>query len=224
MFYAASIIGNGVSYDAGSGDALTLVTAPVQHRAHRRAHRFTVTALGCDLKPAGAVTVTYRVQSGTAKLACGSSSCTVATGGDGSANMNVTAVDGTKSVVVASLTDGASLNTNFTGGTPPTLAALTPSLSIAAGATATWTTQALVLKSGAPQSGRCGVAGGIGNKRGIERAGNVECQRDRRQGFERGSAERRQVGCCNRLRQRHHGLRCVHRDRRTDRIRNRWKR
>jgi hypothetical protein len=68
--------------------------------------------------------------------------------------MNVTAVDGTKSVVVASLTDGASLQTSFAGGTPPTLAALTPALSIAAGASATWTTQALVLKSGAPQSGQ----------------------------------------------------------------------
>ncbi len=154
LFYAASIIGKGVSYDAGSGDSLALVSAPSNTIPIGVPTAFTVTALGCDLKPAGAVTVTYRVQSGTAKLACGSSSCAVATGGDGSANINVTAVDGTKSVVVASLTDGASLNTNFSGGTPPTLAALTPSLSIAAGATATWTTQALVLKSGAPQSGQ----------------------------------------------------------------------
>jgi hypothetical protein len=154
LFYAASIIGGGVSYDAGSGDSLALITAPANTIPIGVPTAFTVTALGGDFQPAGAVSVTYSVQSGTAKLACGTASCTVTTGGDGSANMNVTAVDGTKSVVVASLTDGANLKTNFTGGTPPTLAALTPALSIAAGASATWATEALVLKSGAPVSGQ----------------------------------------------------------------------
>jgi hypothetical protein len=154
LLYAAAMISGGVSYDAASGDSLALVTAPSNTIPIGVPTAFTVTALGGDLHPAGAVTVTYKVQSGTAKLSCGSSSCPVTTGGDGGANMNVTAVDGAKSVVVASLTDGASLNTNFTGGTPPTLAALTPSLSIAAGAAATWTSEALVLANGVPQSGQ----------------------------------------------------------------------
>ncbi|UWZ81986.1 IPT/TIG domain-containing protein [Occallatibacter riparius] len=154
LFYAASIIGGGISYDAGSGDSLALVTAPSNTIPIGVPTAFTVTALAGDLQPAHAVTVTYRVQSGTAKLACGSSSCSVTTGGDGSASMNVTAMDGTKSVVVASLTDGANVKANFTGGTPPTLAAMTPSLSIAEGASATWTTEALVLKSGVPLSGQ----------------------------------------------------------------------
>jgi hypothetical protein len=154
LFYAASTIGGGVSYDAASGDSLALVTAPSNTIPIGVPTAFTVTAMSGDLQPAGAVTVTYQVKSGTAKLACGTSSCAVTTGGDGGANMNVTAMDGAKSVVVASLTGGASLQTNFTGGTPPTLAALTPPLSIAAGAAATWTTQALVLKSGVPASGQ----------------------------------------------------------------------
>jgi hypothetical protein len=154
LFYAASTIGGGVSYDAGRGDSLALVTAPSNTIPIGVPTAFTVTAMGGDLQRAGSVTVTYRVQSGTAKLACGTSSCAVTTGGDGGANMNVTAVDGAKSVVVASLTGGASLQTDFTGGTPPTLAALTPTLSIAAGTAATWTTQALVLTSGMPASGQ----------------------------------------------------------------------
>ena len=36
IFYAAAVISGGVSYDSGTGDALTLVTAPIEHRAHRR--------------------------------------------------------------------------------------------------------------------------------------------------------------------------------------------
>ena len=154
LFYAASIIGNGISYEAGNSDSLALVTAPSNTIPIGVPTAFTVTALAGDLQPARAVTVTYRVQSGTARLVCGSSSCPVITGNDGSANISVIAVDGAKSVVVASLTNGASLKANFAGGTAPTLAALTPSLSIAAGAAATWTTEALVLKSGMPIAGQ----------------------------------------------------------------------
>jgi hypothetical protein len=43
---------------------------------------------------------------------------------------------------------------SFTGGTPPVLASLTPQLSLAAGATFTWTVQALVLSNGIPASGQ----------------------------------------------------------------------
>jgi hypothetical protein len=56
--------------------------------------------------------------------------------------------------VTASLTNGSSLQAHFTGGTPPVLASLTPQLSLAAGATFTWTVQALVLSAGKPAAGQ----------------------------------------------------------------------
>jgi hypothetical protein len=66
--------------------------------------------------------------------------------------MNATAVDGTWSILTASLTNGSSLEAQFAGGTPPTLKSLTPQLSLAAGATTSWTVQALVLNNGVPAS------------------------------------------------------------------------
>ncbi len=154
IYYAAAIIYGGVSYDAGTGDSLTLVTAPAGTVSVGVPIPFTVTALGSDLTPAGGTTVTYTVASGTAALGCGKTSCAVSAAGDGSATANVVAIDGTPSVVIASLTNGASLQAHFTGGTPPTLAALSPSLSLAAGAAVNWTVQALVLSKGAPVSGQ----------------------------------------------------------------------
>src|SRR5215469_7270182 len=81
-------------------------------------------------------------------------SCKGSASGEGSASINVTAVDGSASVVTASLANGSSLQAHFSGGTAPVLSSLTPSLSLAAGATATWTTQALTLNNGAPVSGQ----------------------------------------------------------------------
>src|ERR1019366_9427126 len=78
---------------------------------------FTVTALGPDLSPAGGVAVSYTVVSGTAALACGLPTCTVTATGDGVATMNVTAVDTAVSVVVASLSNGVSVQAHFSGGT-----------------------------------------------------------------------------------------------------------
>jgi hypothetical protein len=152
IFYAAAIVSAGVSYDAGTGDSLTLVTAPMNTVPIGVPMPFAVTALGPDLTPAGGVTVLYTVSSGTATLACGQPTCSVVSAGDGRATMNVTALDSTTSVVTASLTNGASLQAHFSGGTPPVLTALTPQLSLAAGATMTWTVQALVLNSGTPLS------------------------------------------------------------------------
>jgi hypothetical protein len=110
--------------------------------------------MGANLTPAGGVSVVYTV-SGTATLGCGQTKCTVTATGDGRATMNVTAVDGTWSIVTASLTNGSnSLQAHFQGGTPPVLASLSPMLSVAAGATVTWTTEALVLNNGLPLSGQ----------------------------------------------------------------------
>ena len=154
LFYAAAIVSAGVSYDSGTCDALTLLTAPSNTVSIGTPIPFTVTALEPDLSPAGGVTVIYTVTSGTASLACGKPVCSVTATGDGRATINVTAVDATWSIVTASLTNGSSLQAQFAGGTPPLLASLTPQLSLAAGATFSWTIQALVLKSGVPLTGQ----------------------------------------------------------------------
>lgn len=154
LFYAATIIGGGIGYDAASGDTLTLVTGPANTVPIGVPAAFTVVALGGDLHPAGAVKVTYTLKSGTASLGCGAKSCAVITGSDGTATLSVTAADSSSSTVVASLCSGAKVQTTFQGGTPPTLAAVTPSLSVAAGTSIKWTTEALTLKNGAPQSGQ----------------------------------------------------------------------
>ena len=158
VYTASAVISGGLSYDSGTGDALTLVTVPMNTVPIGVPEPFTVIALGpalgSNLTPAGGVSVVYTVASGTATLGCGQKSCTVTATGDGRATMNVTAVDGTWSIVTASLTNGSSLQAQFKGGTPPVLASLSPMLSVAAGATVTWTTEALVLNNGLPLSGQ----------------------------------------------------------------------
>jgi hypothetical protein len=155
IYYAAAVISGGVSYDSGSGDTLTLVAAPMNAVPIGVPKAFSVIALKSDLSPASAVSVTYAVTQGTANLGCGHASCTVTATGDGRATLSVTAVDSTQSIVTASLTNGSnSLTANFYGGTQPTLTSLSSTLSLAAGATTTWTTEALALTSGTPSSGQ----------------------------------------------------------------------
>lgn len=172
LFYAAAVLPGGVSYDSGTGDALTLVTAPSNTIPIGVPIPFTVTALGPDLTPAGGVTVTYTVTGGTVTLSCGQPTCAVTASGDGHATMNVTAVNGTWSIVTASLTNGSNVQAQFTGGTPPVLTAVTPQLSLAAGATFTWTVQALVLSGGIPLSAQ-NVAWQTTAGSGIVPAGNA---------------------------------------------------
>ncbi len=152
--YAAAVIPGGISYDSGAGDALTLVTAPSGTVPVGVPLSFTVTALNPSLAPVGGVTVIYTVTAGTATLGCGLPVCSVTATGDGRATMNVAAIDGAWSIVTASLTNGSSLQAQFAGGTPPTLASLSPRLALAAGATFTWTVQALVLSDGVPLPGQ----------------------------------------------------------------------
>jgi hypothetical protein len=153
-FYAATIVGGGVSYDSGNGDSITLLSAPGHTVPTGVPMAFSVEALGSDLTPAGGVTVIYTVVSGTATLACGLPTCSVAATGDGRASLNVTAVDATASIVTAALTNGASLQSHFSGGKPAVIAAVNPSLSLAAGVTLSWTVQALVLNNGQPAAGQ----------------------------------------------------------------------
>ncbi|MGA7831455.1 MAG: IPT/TIG domain-containing protein [Terracidiphilus sp.] len=154
IYYASAVISSGISYDSGTGDALTLTAAPAGTVAIGVPQPFSVIALGPALTPAGGVSVIYTVTSGSATLACGQKSCTVMTSGDGLATMYVTAVNSSWSTVTASLTNGSMLQTEFSGGTAPTISSLSPMLSVAAGATVTWTTQALVLSNGLPASGK----------------------------------------------------------------------
>jgi IPT/TIG domain len=154
MFYAIAILSDGISYDSGTGDSLTLITAPANTVPIGVPIPFTVTALDPVLAPAGGVSVTFSVLSGNATLACGTAVCSTTATGDGVATMNITALTSSASVVAASLSNGASLQAHFNGGTPPVLAALNPNLSIAAGATVIWTTQALALNDGAPAPGQ----------------------------------------------------------------------
>jgi hypothetical protein len=154
IFSAAAIITDGVSYDAGTDDSLTLVTGPANTVPFNVPIPFTVTTLGANLSSAGGVTVTYKVVSGSATLGCGQSTCVVTSTGDGVATLSVSAVNATPAVVTASLTNGASLQAHFTGGAPPMLSALTPTVFVAAGATVSWAAEALVLNNGAPMSGQ----------------------------------------------------------------------
>ncbi len=154
IFYASAVIPGGIRYNAGTGDALTLVSAPAGTVPVGVPEAFTVAALGPDLAPAGGVTVTYTVTSGPAVLGCGQTVCTVTATGDGRATMPVTATGSALSTITAALSNGSSLQAQFTGGTPPMLAAITPQLSLAAGATFTWMVQALAMSGGAPASGQ----------------------------------------------------------------------
>lgn len=150
IYYAQAIMTGALSYDTGTADSLTMISAPANSVPMNVPIPFAVRALGPDLQPAPGVTITYTVTSGSASLGCGGITCTVTAGGDGAASVDVIAMDTTPSVVVASLVNGTSLQAHFNGGTAPTIAALNPSLSVAAGTSVNWTTQALVLSNGVP--------------------------------------------------------------------------
>jgi hypothetical protein len=98
--------------------------------------------------------VTYSLTSGAATLGCGQTVCSATTTGDGRATLAVTATSTSVAVVTASLTNGASVQAHFFGGTSAVLTALTPTLYLAAGATAAWPVQALVQSAGAPAAGQ----------------------------------------------------------------------
>lgn len=154
LYNAIAVIPGGVSYDAGSNDALNLITAPANQVPMNVPQSFSVLAKVANGNPAGGVTVTYSVTSGTATLGCGqsgpSATCAVTATGDGRATMSVTATSSSIAVVTASLTNGASVQAHFYGGTPPAMTALTPALYLAAGATVQWPVQALIQSGGLP--------------------------------------------------------------------------
>ncbi len=127
--------------------------------------------------------------------------------------MNVTAVDGVWSIITASLTNGASVQAQFGGGTPPLLASITPQLSLAAGATFTWTVEAIVLNNGLPMAG---AGGGMADRgHGIHWPGQHRShhhnQRRRHAPANRRPARRGPDGHHQCLPQRHQPVRGLHR-------------
>ncbi len=148
-------IQDGLSYDAMGGDALSIVTAPLGTIATGVPMPFTVKALAPGAQaPAAEVIVTFTVTEGTASLACGQSTCSVLSGGDGLATMSISANSTALAQITASLSDGASVITEFSGSTPPAIVALTPTLYLAIGAKASWSPQAEVLNGSTPLAGQ----------------------------------------------------------------------
>ena len=149
-------IADGLSYDANGNDAISLVTAPMGGVPMGVPEPLTVRAMDvASQTPAPGDTVTVALTEGTAALGCGQSTCSATTAGDGTATVMVTATSPALAQITASLTDGSSVLAEFTGAAPAAIAALTPNLYVALGATARWPTQAMVLSpAGAPLGGQ----------------------------------------------------------------------
>ncbi len=147
-----AIIADGLSYNAQNGDGLAIVTAPQNTVALAVPLPFTVRASNLsNLAPAAGDIVTYSVTGGQAALGCGQAQCSVVTAGDGTATVSATTTS--LAQVTASLSNGANLVAEFTGGVPPSISAITPNLYLAIGATAQWSPQGLVLNNGVPVAG-----------------------------------------------------------------------
>jgi hypothetical protein len=156
----------GFSYDAGNNDALTVVTAPPSMSPIGVPEPMTVRAENAStLAAVAGVTVTFTVSLGTAILGCGQTVCIATTAGDGTAALLVIATSTAPVQITASLPNGASVAAQFTGTAPPAIAALTPNLFIAMGATVSWPVESLALSAaGAPVTGQSVTwsAGGAG--------------------------------------------------------------
>ena len=149
-------IASGVSYDAEPDDAISIVTAPMGLVAMGVPEAFIVRAMNVTTQtPAAGVTVTFALTEGTAGLGCGQSSCSAVTAVDGTATMSVTPNSPALAQITASLTSGSSVMAEFTGSAPPSIAALTPNLYVAMGATVQWPVEAMVVNgSGMPVAGQ----------------------------------------------------------------------
>lgn len=139
-------INSGVSYDAEPDDAISILSAPMGSVPIGVPEPFTVRAINVDSWTAAAgVTVTFALTEGAAAFGCGQNLCSVVTSGDGTATVEVTATSTALAQVTASLANASSVVAEFTGTTPPSVAALTPNLYVALGATVQWPVQAMVL-------------------------------------------------------------------------------
>lgn len=146
-----AIVADGLSYGAENSDTIGILTAPSGTVSPGAPLPFTV-AVSSGAAPAAGATVTYSVSQGSATLACGLPSCSVVTTANGTATLAVAADSTTTSAVTATLANGASVSTQFAAqsAAAAAISPLTPNLYLAAGATAEWTPQGLVLKNGTP--------------------------------------------------------------------------
>lgn len=149
-------IADGFSYDAGSNDALALVSGPAGPAPIGVPQTLMVRVINVDTQaPAAGVTVSFAATQGTAALGCAQAACTVATGGDGTATVLVTPTAAALTQITASLANGSSVIDQFTGVASAGIVALTPHLYVAMGATVTWPVQAMVVDAaGNPVAGQ----------------------------------------------------------------------
>jgi IPT/TIG domain len=146
-----AVISGGLSYSAQNNDTIAILTAPSGAVAAATPLPFTVAVRNGSSAVAGA-TVIFTLQQGSATLACGQSTCSVVTAANGTATLAVAANSSAPITITASLANGAAATTTFTASstTSPAISPLTPDLYLAAGATAQWTPQGLVLMNGTP--------------------------------------------------------------------------
>jgi hypothetical protein len=151
-----ALMAGALSYDAQGSDAISLLTAPMGTVPIGVPEPFSVRAIDTSSQgPAAGITVIFSVTEGTATLGCGQSTCSAMTAGDGTASLSVTANATALTQITASLTNGSQVMAEFSGTAPPSIAALTPNLYLAMGATAQWPVQALLLSpAGAPLAGQ----------------------------------------------------------------------
>ncbi len=149
-------ITSGVSYDAQPDDAISILTAPMAAVGMGVPQPFTVRAMNVTTQtPAAGITVSFTLTEGTAGLGCGQTACSVVTAGDGTATLVVTPNSPALAQITASLMSGSSVIAEFTGTAPPSIAALTPNLYVAMGATVQWPVEAMVVNgSGVPVAGQ----------------------------------------------------------------------
>ena len=146
-----AVIADGLSYGAQNNNSIAIVSAPSGSVAPGAPLPFIV-AVSNGASSASGATVTFAVTKGAATLACGQISCSVVTAANGTATLAVAANSTAATTITATLANGAAVSTTFNAatGAAPAITALTPNLYLAAGATAQWTPQGLVLANGNP--------------------------------------------------------------------------
>ncbi len=162
-------IGNGISYDAGTYDLLTVLKQPDGSLSAGTPATFAVRALAPDgTTPLEGVTVLFTVAAGSAGYsACGgAATCSVTTEADGSASVQVTATaQGYTRLAAATLPNGSMVSVTFTSTAPASTTALSGTIYLAAGATYTWNPLVLMRAGAQPNAGALvfwsGVAGAM---------------------------------------------------------------
>lgn len=149
-------IGDGFSYDAGTNDAIAMLRGPGGTAPIGVPQALTVRAIYVETQAsAPGVTVSFTVTQGSAALPCGQATCTAVTGGDGTATLLITPAAAVLTQITASLANGSSVIDQFTGAASAGIVALTPTLYIAMGSTATWPVQAMIVNAaGNPIAGQ----------------------------------------------------------------------